>query len=92
MLTLETTTLVEGLTGREVFDFLAAEDEWELITTIGATAFFRKVRMARNTGDWADQNINKGHLEQAARTIRPHRAKSRAPLFLQKLMRKTRPD
>jgi hypothetical protein len=77
---------------RILFDFLAAEKEWELITTIGATAFFRKVCMAKNTGDWSDQNINKAHLEQAGRTIGPHQAKSRAPLFLQKLMRKTRAD
>jgi hypothetical protein len=77
---------------RILFDFLSGEDEWELVKTFGATAFFRRLRIATNARDWADQNINKPHLQQAARHIDQHRGKSRAPLFLQKLLRKTRPD
>ena len=77
---------------RILFDFLAGEDEWELLTTIHATSFFRRVRPTTNVWDWADQNINKAHLEMVRRNMELDQKKSWTPPFLQKLVRKTRSD
>ena len=41
-----------------LFDFLAGEDEWELIQRFQRTAFFRRRRETVNVWDWADQKIN----------------------------------
>jgi hypothetical protein len=43
---------------RILYDFLCAEDEWELIGIIQNTAFFRKVRELRDIADWPAQKIN----------------------------------
>jgi predicted O-methyltransferase YrrM len=39
-------------------DFLAGEEEWELIERFQRTAFFRRRRETVNVWDWADQKIN----------------------------------
>ena len=52
---------------RILHDFLAGEDDWELIETLHATAFFRRVRETANALDWADQKINKPHVDMLAR-------------------------
>jgi hypothetical protein len=52
---------------RILHDFLAAEDDWELFKLIHVTAFFRRVRDTVNVWDWADQRINKPHLDMLAR-------------------------
>jgi predicted O-methyltransferase YrrM len=43
---------------RILYDFLAGEDEWELIKRFQRTAFFRRKRETVNVWDWADQKIN----------------------------------
>ncbi|ACK72619.1 hypothetical protein PCC7424_4249 [Gloeothece citriformis PCC 7424] len=42
-----------------LFDFLCNEDEWELITIVQNTAFFKKLKNLKNLADWTGQNINK---------------------------------
>jgi hypothetical protein len=46
-------------------DFLAGEDEWDLIQKFQRTSFFRRTRETVNVWDWADQNINKRQQEAA---------------------------
>jgi hypothetical protein len=48
---------------RILYDFLLLEDDWELIRALEVTAFFRRVKRTENVWDWADQAINKSHLE-----------------------------
>lgn len=49
---------------RILHDFLAGEQEWELIQMFQVTSFFRRRRATVNTWDWADQKLNKPHLEK----------------------------
>ena len=49
---------------RILYDFLQGEDDWKLEREFRTTAFFRRVGRTEYTRDWADQNINKAHLEQ----------------------------
>ena len=49
---------------RILHDFLAGEDDWELVREFQVTSFFRRARKTENVWDWADQNINKPHLER----------------------------
>ena len=49
---------------RILFDFLNGEDEWELVTAFEVTAAFRRVKETGCGGDWADQRINKPHLDR----------------------------
>jgi hypothetical protein len=51
---------------RILHDFLLGEEDWELLITFQATSFFRRVHGTVNVWDWADQKINKPHLERAA--------------------------
>lgn len=49
---------------RILYDFLEGEDDWELVKAFQTTAFFRKVEDRANVWDWADQKINKPHLDR----------------------------
>lgn len=49
---------------RILYDFLSGEDEWELARAFEVTAFFRKVKDVVSVWDWADQRINKPHLDR----------------------------
>ncbi|MGH6841446.1 MAG: class I SAM-dependent methyltransferase [Methylocella sp.] len=51
---------------RILHDFLLGEEDWKLLITFQATAFFRRVHETVNVWDWADQKINKLHLEKLA--------------------------
>jgi hypothetical protein len=54
---------------RILHDFLMGEDEWELIKQFQVTSFFRRRRQTVSVWDWADQKINKPHLDRQARRI-----------------------
>jgi predicted O-methyltransferase YrrM len=49
---------------RILHDFLVGEEEWELIKSFEVTAFFRRLKETVSVWDWADQQINKPHLER----------------------------
>lgn len=49
---------------RILYDFLVGEDEWELTKAFEVTAFFRRVKETAGVWDWADQRINRPHLER----------------------------
>lgn len=49
---------------RILYDFLDGEQEWELIQAFEVTAFFRRVKETVSKWDWADQRINKPHLDR----------------------------
>jgi predicted O-methyltransferase YrrM len=49
---------------RILYDFLNGEDEWELVTAFEVTAAFRRVKETVCVWDWADQRINKPHLDR----------------------------
>lgn len=49
---------------RVLHDFLVGEDEWELVDEVHQTAFFRRAKVTVNTSDWADQKINRPHLDR----------------------------
>jgi predicted O-methyltransferase YrrM len=49
---------------RILYDFLNGEDEWELVTAFEVTAVFRRVKETVCVWDWADQRINKPHLDR----------------------------
>jgi hypothetical protein len=49
---------------RLLYDFLAGEDEWELVKAFQVTAVFRRVKETVVAWDWADQRINKAHLDK----------------------------
>jgi hypothetical protein len=44
---------------RILYDFLVGEDEWTLDTTIGTTAFFRRLMPTVLLNDWQGQRINR---------------------------------
>jgi Methyltransferase domain len=41
-----------------LFDFLCAEEEWEILTIMQNTAFFKKLREVKDLVDWSGQKIN----------------------------------
>jgi len=41
-----------------LFDFLCAEQEWEILTIMQNTAFFKKLREVKDLVDWSGQKIN----------------------------------
>ncbi len=49
---------------RILYDFLVGEDEWELVKAFQVTAIFRRTKKTVSVWDWADQRINKEHLER----------------------------
>jgi hypothetical protein len=49
---------------RILYDFLEGEEEWELVRAFEVTAFFRRVKDTVSVWDWADQRINKPHLDR----------------------------
>jgi hypothetical protein len=63
---------------RILYDFLILEEDWELIRAFEVTAFFRRVKRTENVWDWADQTINRPHLEmvrkKAEREQQPEKA------------------
>jgi len=71
---------------RILHDFLMGEDEWELIKKFHVTSFFRRTRATTNDWDWADQKINKPHLEMQARRLATNRQPHRAARLLRKLV------
>lgn len=54
---------------RILYDFLAGEPEWALMRAFEVTAFFRRVKETVEVWDWADQTINKPHLDQFRRKL-----------------------
>jgi hypothetical protein len=48
---------------RILYDFLVGDGDWELVKAFQVTAFFRRIQRTENVWDWADQNINRPHLE-----------------------------
>jgi hypothetical protein len=49
---------------RILYDFLSGEHEWELVKEFEVTAVFRRVKETISVWDWADQFINKPHLDR----------------------------
>ena len=49
---------------RMLHNFLLGEDEWELIKAFEVTSFFRRVKATVSIWDWADQKVNRAHLER----------------------------
>ncbi len=75
---------------RILHDFLLGEEDWELLITFQTTSFFRRVHETVNVWDWADQKINKPHLEKVAlksSTNSQHEGFSR---FIRRLLRSER--
>lgn len=56
---------------RILYDFLEGESEWELIQAFEVTAFFRRVKETVCEWDWADQQINKPHLDRIREKTAP---------------------
>ena len=56
---------------RILYDFLAGEDEWELVRQFEVTAFFRRAKETPCRADWADQRLNRPHLERVRRKTAP---------------------
>jgi predicted O-methyltransferase YrrM len=52
---------------RILYNFLQGEDEWELLQAFETTAFFRRAKETVSVWDWADQRINKPHLDRIRR-------------------------
>lgn len=71
---------------RILHDFLAAEDDWELIQSLHVTAFFRRVRETVNVWDWADQKINKPHVDMLARQSATRRGNDPFARFLRRII------
>jgi predicted O-methyltransferase YrrM len=65
---------------RILYDFLQAEDDWELVRQIEDTAFFRRLGRNESTGDtWASQKINKAFWD---RKVRRQRSRLRWLIYL----------
>jgi hypothetical protein len=71
---------------RILHDFLAGEDDWELVHLIHVTSFFRRVRATVSEWDWADQKINKPHLDMITRKSAPERKDDPIARILRKLI------
>lgn len=71
---------------RILHEFLAGEDDWELVQLIHVTSFFRRVRDTVNEWDWADQRINKPHLDMIARKSAASAKDDPVTRFLRKLI------
>lgn len=69
---------------RMLHDFLLGEDEWELAKTFEATAVFRRVKETVSVWDWADQRLNKPHLDR----LRQREAEQTAPQGLAAWLRR----
>jgi hypothetical protein len=69
---------------RMLYDFLAGEDEWELVKAFQVTAVFRRVKETVAVWDWADQRINEPHLEM----VRQKQAGQTAPQGLSAWIRR----
>lgn len=69
---------------RILYDFLAGEEEWELTKAFEVTAFFRRVKETISVWDWADQLINKPHLDR----LRQKEAAQTAPQNLSAWVRR----
>jgi hypothetical protein len=52
---------------RILYDFLLGEDEWELVQQFQVTSFFRRRQLTVSVWDWADQRINRPHLDKQAK-------------------------
>jgi hypothetical protein len=44
-----------------LYDFLCAEEEWELMRIVQNTAFFRKIRELKDLAYWSAQKINSAY-------------------------------
>jgi hypothetical protein len=66
-------------------DFLVGEAEWELIQAFQVTAFFRRVKETVSVWDWADQKINRPHVEMLAQQAQPAARSDAFSRFLRKL-------
>jgi hypothetical protein len=69
---------------RILHDFLKGEEEWELFRQFQVTSFFRRKRATENLWDWADQKINKPHLERQARRAAADQPAGRAARLLRR--------
>jgi hypothetical protein len=54
---------------RILYDFLEGEEEWEMVKAFESTAFFRRIKETVSVWDWADQRINKPHLDRIRQKI-----------------------
>jgi hypothetical protein len=73
---------------RILHDFLLGEDDWELVREFQVTSFFRRARKTENVWDWADQNINKPHLERVMHKYTEGGDKKTAPGFVKRWLGK----
>jgi predicted O-methyltransferase YrrM len=65
---------------RILYDFLQAEDDWELVRQIEDTAFFRRLARNESTADrWATQKMNKPFWD---RKVRRQRSRLRWLIYL----------
>ena len=71
---------------RILHDFLAGEDDWKLIQSIHVTAFFQRVRETVSVFDWADQKINKSHVDMLARKLETSSKDDPFSQFLRKII------
>jgi predicted O-methyltransferase YrrM len=69
---------------RILHDFLHGEDDWELVREFQVTSFFRRARKTENVWDWADQNINKPHLERVMHKYTEGADQKAAPGFVKR--------
>jgi hypothetical protein len=67
-----------------MLEFLMGEDEWELVKKFQVTSFFRRKQATKNTWDWADQKINKPHLQMQAQRLAANRPTQRAARLFRK--------
>lgn len=66
---------------RILYDFLAGEDEWELVKAFEVTAAFRRTKETVSVWDWADQQINKPHLDRMSAKTPAGKSKHLLDLF-----------
>jgi hypothetical protein len=71
---------------RVLHDFLMGEDEWELVKMFQVTSFFQRKQATNTLWDWADQKINRPHIERQAQRAMADRPAQRAARLLRKLV------
>lgn len=70
-----------------LYDFLCVEEEWELITVMHNTAFFRKLGEPKDINDWSGQKINSTFQPGAKDSKRKPLIKKLLPSGLVKLLK-----
>ncbi len=70
-----------------LYDFLCVEEEWELITVMHNTAFFRKLGEPKDINDWSGQKINSTFQPGAKDSKRKPLMKKLLPSRLVKILK-----